>query len=459
MMHPDNKFTWALSISILLTVTTSAFQHAPHSTSLNPRGSLCTTPKTKLGYSITSSTIDITEQAPRDINLLYEWAASYGVQTTPSFELTSNDGGMDVYAITNDYLPADSPIVCVPNSLILTGSKCLEEFAREESASKAERALKLSDHMPFYLFLKVMKEWEKGTDSPYYYWLNSLPRYYSNGASMTDFCFSCLPPYAAKQAQMEKSRLKRFELALDEIDFLSRDTKSNTGLTKWAYNVVVTRYQEMDGGDYCLVPMTDYFNHGGEEVDVYISYDQEGNCYAYTTRDVPAGSPLRISNGDPTNPSQLLARYGFLDESSSATYCKWIAEEPSSALFDLGYPYRMWFYQDGSISNEVWDVLLYVELGKMGGQNLQDEFYKACMTGDVATKSNYHNQYFGQTLSAIQGHVDYILGELDQLSSWQEMTKTGLAGLHPRLPLIMRHNEFVRATFENVKQNMASIGY
>ena len=78
---------------------------------------------------------------------------------------------------------------------------------------------------------------------------------------------------------------------------------------------------------------------------------------------------------------------------------------------------------------------------------------------DEATKSNYHNQYFGQTLSAIQGHVDYILGKLDQLSLWQKMTKTGLAGLHPRLPLIMRHNEFVRATLENVKQNLASMGY
>mmetsp|Transcript_30310 Transcript_30310/g.73193 ORF Transcript_30310/g.73193 Transcript_30310/m.73193 type:complete len:467 (-) Transcript_30310:83-1483(-) len=413
------------------------------------------TTATKLDYSLTTSTIDITENAPRDVALLFEWAANYGVQTSPGFELSSDDGGLlDVYAITNQHLPADSPIVCVPNSLILTGSKASREFAGPDTA-KAERALKLSDHMSFYLFLKVLKEYEMGTDSPWYQWLNSLPRYYSNGASMTDFCFGCLPPYAAKQAQAEMTRLKRFELALDEITFLSRDSKSDSDLTKWAYNVVHTRYQEMTGGDYCLAPMIDFFNHGGEEVDVHISYDDEGNCYAYSARDVQAGQPLRISNGDPTNPSQLLARYGFLDESSSATYCKWIPDEPSSEIFDLGYPSRMLFYQDGNISNEVWDVLLYTELRS---PNERQAFYQACMMGDEATKSNYHSQYFVQTLAALQLHVSFVLNELEELGVWQ-MTKVMDSGRHPRLPLIMRHNEFVKNTFERVRQNLGSMGY
>ena len=64
------------------------------------------------------------------------------------------------------------------------------------------------------------------------------------------------------------------------------------------------------------------FNHGSDYTEIEPSYDEQGNYYAYTTYDVPAGSPLRTSYADPTNPSFLLARYGFLDEATPATFCK-----------------------------------------------------------------------------------------------------------------------------------------
>ncbi|KAL7539451.1 hypothetical protein ACHAWF_006409 [Thalassiosira exigua] len=407
---------------------------------------------TQLQLSSLATTIDTREGAQRDIPSLYDWASNYGVQTAPCFELYSDDG-LDIYAITNQNLPSDSPVVCVPNELIMTGAKAKEEFGAE--ASGAERALPLSDHTSFYLFLKVLKEYELGEQSPWYSWLNSLPRFFSNAASMTDFCFSCLPPYAGKQSQLEKSRLKRYELALDQISFLSEESKRNADLVKWAFNVVHTRYQEKPGGDYCIAPMADYFNHGGAETDVYITYDEMGNCYAYSTRDVSAGQPLRMSYGDATNPSKLLARYGFLDESSPGTYCKWIAEEPLPEMYGMGYPTDMLFYYDGSISNEVWDVLLLEVLDKLNNENKQ-AFYQAHMIGDEATKSNYHQQYFPQTLAVLQKHVNYIVGELEELRVWQATVKD--TGRHPRLPLIMRHNDFVRNIFQLVKQNLASMG-
>lgn len=91
----------------------------------------------------------------------------------------------------------------------------------------------------------------------------------------------------------------------------------------FAFQVVYTRGFEANDGSMGIniVPMADMFNHGTEN-EVWLTYDEMGNCYAQTTKDVPAGSPLRISYGDPTNPSFLLARYGFLDESSPATFCK-----------------------------------------------------------------------------------------------------------------------------------------
>jgi len=407
-----------------------------------------------------AATIDISENAPRDIDSLSAWATNYGIQISDCFELTySNEEVGDVHAITNRDLPADNPIVLVPAELIMTGGKSRQEIGTE--ATRAEQTLMLSDHNSFYLFLKVLKEYELGEQSTWYYYLNSLPRYYSNGASMTDFCFGCLPPYAATQAQEEKNRLKRFELALNEVTtFLSDETKRNSDLVKWAFNVVHTRYQETTGGDYALIPMADMFNHGGADyVDAYISYDDEGNCYAYSTRDVPAGRPLKVCYGDPTNPSKLLARYGFLDESSSATFCKWMAEEPSSELYQLGYPNQMLFYNDGSISNEVWDCLLYEELGNQSPAE-QQQFHQACMVGDEATKAGYHDQYFPQTLSALREHVAFILNELEELATWQQSVqdKERHADLdatrHPRLPLIKRHNEFVKYSFQLVQQNL-----
>lgn len=54
------------------------------------------------------------------------------------------------------------------------------------------------------------------------------------------------------------------------------------------------------------------FNHG-TETEIEISYDDDGNCVVYTTKDVPAGSPLRMSYGDPTNPSALFGTFLLIE--------------------------------------------------------------------------------------------------------------------------------------------------
>ena len=267
---------------------------------------------------------------------------------------------------------------------------------------------------------------------------------------MTDFCFGCLPPYAAGLALKEKQRLKRY---IEVVNGSSMQWGVDEDVLKWAYNVVFTRHVDLPGGDVGLVPMVDYFNHG-VEANVDVTYDDEGNCHVYTNREVGMNEPLVISYGDSTNPSSLLARYGFLEESCAATFCKYVVEEPTGEMFDLGYPNSMYFYNDGSISNEVWDVLLY-EMLKVSPEE-QQQFYQACMSGDEDTKGMFHNQYLAQTFRVVGSHVDYILNELEelgigletQIAQGQDKTK------HPRLPLIQRHNEFVKVTFDNVRLNL-----
>ena len=182
-----------------------------------------------------------------------------------------------------------------------------------------------------------------------------------------------------------------------------------------------------------------------------MAFDEEGGCSVYTTTDVQAGSPLRMSYGDPTNPSKLFAKYGFLDESSPATFCKMINIRPNQELLDLGYDFsRMLFYQGtGEVSPEVWDILLYQRLAS--NRNDQLAFYQAHMNGDEDTKNAIHQHYFADTSAALMKHVDTFLQQLDELSAKGDGKDRNE---HPRLPLILRHNEFVKETFLAVKANL-----
>ena len=423
--------------------------------------------------------IDLNEDAYRDIETFQRWSIEQcGIQTSDGFQIYIDENDTDQsqqqqqvnYGImtTTPLLEENSPVVFVPSNVILSSTRIKqEEFGTLEEAEQRLVSAKASNHVPqFYVFLKLLVELQNGQQSPYYPWFNSLPRYYSNGSSMTPFCFECLPPLAGFLAQKERIQYIQFFQALkyvENLGILDPTIAQSKQITKWAFAVVYTRgfqVERMDGSvDYKLIPMMDYFNHCSNVMDggpeVYIQYDEEENAYAYTTRPISAGSPLRIQYGDPTNPSHLLARYGFLDTEASATFCKIMIPKPTQEQINMGYDHsRMLFYREtGDVSPEVYDVLLY-EL--LGGNELQDyqtqrTFYEAHMTGDYETKQSILNAYWGQTQQALLDHIDNFLYDLDKL---------GQKGFgrsideHPRLPLIMSHNDFVKQTFLNVRSNI-----
>lgn len=402
-----------------------------------------------LSTPLCAALVDIDENASRDIGAMDEWATNCGVQRTDDFQLTSEDG-VDWSVMTTQPLAEGSPVLSVPGNMILSATGARQELGQVQAAEDLLGRLGDGDHFPqFYLFLKILTEYERGDESPWFPWLNSLPRLFNSGAAMTPFCYDCLPPLVASLAMEERVRFINFYQALKQADFLSEETKQNRDLAKWAYNVVYTRSFEMYG-ETRIVPMADMFNHG-TETEIDFSYDEEGNCIVYATRDVPAGSPLRMSYGDPTNPSRLFATYGFLDETAPATFCKIMNIKPSSELRDIGLDFsRMLFYKDtGGVSQEVWDVLLYQVLAS--DKDTQKAFYEAHMTGDMETKTAIHQHYFLETSSALKKHVDTFLKQLDELS---RKTLTRDLNEHPRIPLILRHNEFVKTTFLRVKDQI-----
>ena len=120
----------------------------------------------------------------------------------------------------------------------------------------------------------------------------------------------------------------------------------------------------------------------------------------------------------------------------------------------MGYDHsKMLFYKDtGGVSPEVWDVLLYQLLES--NPDLQQAFYQAHMNGDHETKQSYHQQYYPQTSAALINHIDTFLSHLDVYSQRATARIKRKASKHPRLPLIMRHNEFVKNTFLTVRAQL-----
>ena len=400
--------------------------------------------------------IDVDERAQRNLGSFDDWAASNGIGKVPSFQITSEDG-VDFSVITTQDLAAGQTILGVPAAMILSSSKAKAELEGAGNGGVKDAVdllyrMGAGESVPhFYLFLKVLVEFLRRDQSVFFPWLDSMPRLFFNSVSMTDFCYECLPPYVFRLSRVERAKFDNFCEALQKVDIIPEKVKVDKDLCKWAFNVVHTRSVGEQGGEQSIVPMADMFNHG-TDTEVLLNFDDDGNCQASTTRDVPAGSPLRLSYGCPTNPSYFFTRYGFLDQSSPGTFCKILDIQPTPELVDIGLDFsKMLFYKEtGDISEQVWDVVLYAKVLTMK-PDLKQRFYEAHMTGDIDSKRAIHGEYALETATELKNHVDMFLRTLDDLSA-KAVGKD--VQDHPRLPLIMNHNEFVKETFLAVKARL-----
>uniref|UniRef100_A0A7S2NSD2 SET domain-containing protein n=1 Tax=Leptocylindrus danicus TaxID=163516 RepID=A0A7S2NSD2_9STRA len=400
--------------------------------------------------------LDTREQASRNMQPFDGWLSQCGVQRCNGFQFTSTDG-LDWSIMTTENLPSGSPIIGVPEGMILSSNKAkqeLEQMSRGgvQDAVKQLGMIGAAASIPeFYLTTKILLEYEREQQSPYFPWLDSLPRLFYNAVSMTDFCYECLPPLVFRLSREERTKFDNIFQVLKKVDILSDRNKTDRELVKWAFNVVHTRSMPGDKNDVKIVPLADYFNHG-TETEINFTFDAQGNCLGSASRDVPAGSPVRMSYGCPTNPSFFFATYGFLDKTSPASFCKIMDITKSAETENLGYDFsKMLFYKDtGAISQEVWDVVLYDKVLR-NKPDVRQQFYNAHLQGDGATKQAIHNAFIMETSSRLKDHVDKFLEQIDALNN------KGIGkdlNTHPRLPLIMEHNEFVRSTFENVKAQL-----
>jgi len=408
--------------------------------------------------ALSAAMVDIREEAPRNMQPFDAWATQCGVQRCNGFQFTSNDG-QDWSVMTSENLPSGTSVVGVPANMILSSQTAKQELEAMSNGGVQDAVKQLGmigaagSISEFYLMVKIMLELERGDQSPYFPWLDSLPRLFFNAASMTDFCYECLPPLVFRLSREERTKFDNIFQVMRKVDIISDRTKSDRDMLKWVFNVVHTRSMPstVNSNDVKIVPMADYINHG-TETEVDFSFDAQGNCIGSTTRDVQAGSPVRMSYGNPTNPSVFFAKYGFLDQTSPASFCKIMDTTKSAETENLGGKdfSKMLFYKNGAISEEVWDVVLYDKVLR-NKPDVRQQFYNAHIQGDGATKQAIHDAFIMETSSRVKAHVDQFLEQIDALNNktiGKDVSK------HPRLPIIMEHNDFVRTTFEAVKGNL-----
>ena len=93
----------------------------------------------------------------------------------------------------------------------------------------------------------------------------------------------------------------------------------------------------------------------------------------------------------------------------------------------------------------------------MGANDDVVALMNAHRSGDYATKLSLHESYYPATSSALLEHVDTFIEDIDKLIAKAETIGVSdpnsiyIRNEHPRLPLIHRHNLFVRETFQNVR--------
>lgn len=214
--------------------------------------------------------IDTSEHASRDIPAMISWCESYGVQYNLDFCPTSSfqqpgartadiDDRLDYTCYALDELPAGTPILSVPPSIQLNSADI--RMNKVGVLERAEQFLtKLREPLPlFYLYVKLLYEYSLGDQSAYYGWLDSLPRAFDTGTSMTPTCYECLPPLAATYAKTERVRYINYQSAAKTIEWLPEWLLEDRLVCKWLFNVVSTRSWEVEdgSGERVIVPMGD----------------------------------------------------------------------------------------------------------------------------------------------------------------------------------------------------------
>ena len=79
----------------------------------------------------------------------------------------------------------------------------------------------------------------------------------------------------------------------------------------------------------------------------------------------------------------------------------------------------------------------------------------ACLNNDEATKQQYQDTYFAYTLEALKEHVYGMLNDAERLTARAQAYDLET---HPRVPVIVAHNQLVMQTFSMTAALLEQMG-
>ncbi len=137
-----------------------------------------------------------------------------------------------------------------------------------------------------------------------------------------------------------------------------------------------------------------------------------------------------------------------------------IPKTPKNIAMGMDFSKMLFYHDTGDISQEVLDIVLYAKVlanlkSSPETDGYKQAFYEAHINGNEATKAGIHEQFRYKMLSVIKKHVNTFLEALDML---EKKSYGRSVEEHPRLPLILRHNQFVKQTFLKVQSNLEAAG-
>ena len=239
---------------VLLPGGITAFQSVRTTTTTTSFSSIAASKSSSSLSATVAYKVDVTEAAPRNGYSFMEWAGHYGIQPE-NFQLQPIEGDVNWGAVATQPARAGQRALFVPSMLrMFTPNIMQQEFPnlgpmiQQRIDSKSRNGdIDLVNH--FYLFLKVLKEYDLGTESPYYAWLDALPRKFNTAVNFRDVETDCLPPFVKFLSKRDQNNYSLFARTLKELPTpgISDATKNNMDITKWAFNVVFTRARESFG--------------------------------------------------------------------------------------------------------------------------------------------------------------------------------------------------------------------
>ena len=369
---------------------------------------------------------------------------------------------------TNRSAKAGDEIMSIPRNVILSSQDA------QASLTKEEVDIVMTTLKPggldayageFFLMLRLLQEVAACKDEnscslgP---WLDSLPTDFDMGIYFDDLERSYLSQLASKLLDLQERQLAAFRLACNALvdcdekhaSLFESEGSKHADVVKWAFSVVFSRSwrSPSDPDDARIVPLADNFNHG-ENANVIVEEGENGVTQVVLKTDVERDTELKLSYGPGYDPSRFLIIFGFFDDTVREVFCGVAFTDPSAELVHLGAADRsaMIYRDDGAISNAVWDSTLYVTLAQKPDE--QKAFYEARINDDAETFQELHRKYRLEIALSLKNHADAVLQTEYLVPTDQELSKINVKE-HPRLPMILRHNRFMRKVFSNVKDRL-----